>query len=97
MRTGVPQVISYGLVELEYRSPIAPESKNVLFRSLFRGRDDVYARRFDSRKTGKSGYSPAYGNGWMPGVCEKRRINCAASSVSGKYSNEPRFLNVIAE
>jgi hypothetical protein len=33
------------------------EVKIALFRSLFRGREDVYARRFESRKTGKSGYA----------------------------------------
>lgn len=32
------------------------ESKIRLFRSLFRGREDVYPRRFESRKTGRSGY-----------------------------------------
>ncbi len=56
----------------------APEAKIALFRSLFRGRDDVYPRRFESRKTGKSGYQPACGNEWVPGVCEKPRIKCAA-------------------
>ena len=30
-------------------------AKTALFRSLFRGREDVYPRRFESRKTGKSG------------------------------------------
>ncbi len=55
----------------------SPESKIALFRSLFRGRDDVYPRRFESRKSGKSGYSPACGNEWMPGLCEKPRIKCA--------------------
>ena len=30
--------------------------KIALFRSLFRGRDDVYAVRFESSRTGKSGY-----------------------------------------
>ena len=39
-----------------------PETKIALFRSLFRGRDDVYAKRFESRKTGKSGYHPACRN-----------------------------------
>lgn len=48
-----------------------------LFRSLFRGRDDVYARRFESRRTGKSGYAPACANEWVRGVCEKPRIKCA--------------------
>jgi hypothetical protein len=37
----------------------SPEDKIALFRSLFRGRDDVYPRRFESRRTGKSGYQPA--------------------------------------
>jgi hypothetical protein len=33
----------------------SPATKIALFRSLFRGRDDVYPRRFESRKTGKRG------------------------------------------
>jgi hypothetical protein len=49
----------------------APEAKIALFRALFRGRDDVYARRFENRKTGKSGYATACGNEWVPAVCEK--------------------------
>ncbi|MEO6223946.1 MAG: restriction endonuclease subunit R, partial [Vicinamibacterales bacterium] len=53
------------------------EAKIELFRSLFRGRDDVYPRRFESRKTGKSGYAPACANEWVRGVCEKPRIKCA--------------------
>ena len=54
------------------------EAKIALFRALFRGREDVYARRFENLRTGKSGYSPACGNEWVPGVCEKPRIKCAA-------------------
>jgi hypothetical protein len=53
------------------------ESKIRLFRSLFRGREDVYPRRFESRKTGKSGYAPACSNEWVRGICEKPRIKCA--------------------
>lgn len=55
----------------------SPQSKIALFRSLFRGRDDVYPRRFESRKTGKSGYAPACANEWVRGICEKPRIKCA--------------------
>ena len=54
-----------------------PEAKIALFRSLFRGRDDVFPRRFESRKTGKSGYSPACANEWVRGVCDKRAARCA--------------------
>jgi superfamily II DNA or RNA helicase/very-short-patch-repair endonuclease len=53
------------------------DAKVALFRSLFRGRDDVYPRRFESRKTGKSGYAVACANEWVRGVCEKPRIKCA--------------------
>src|SRR5262245_62227189 len=54
------------------------DAKIRLFRSLFRGRDDVYPRRFESRKTGKSGYAPACGNEWIRGICEKPRIIACA-------------------
>ena len=60
---------------VHHQSP--PEAKIALFRSLFRGRDDVYPRRFESRTTGKSGYSPACGNEWVRGICEKPRVKCA--------------------
>jgi len=53
-----------------------PAAKIKLFRSLFRGREDIYPRRFESRKTGKSGYAPACANEWVRGVCEKPRIKC---------------------
>ena len=49
--------------------------KVALFRSLFRGRSDVYPIRWASAK-GRAGYAPACGNEWMPGVCEKPRIKC---------------------
>jgi hypothetical protein len=54
-----------------------PEEKIHLFRSLFRGRSDVYPRRFESRKTGRAGYAPACANEWVRGICEKPRIKCA--------------------
>ena len=63
---------SPGLVSNQ--SPSA--AKVALFRSLFRGREDVYARRFESRKTGRVGYQPACANEWVRGICEKPRIKC---------------------
>ena len=53
-----------------------PEQKISLFRALFRGREDVYARRWESGRTGKSGYSPACGNEWKSGVCPKPKGSC---------------------
>lgn len=54
-----------------------PSEKIALFRSLFRGRQDLYPQRFESRKTGKAGYSPACGNEWVRGICEKPKIKCS--------------------
>ena len=55
-----------------------PDAKIHLFRSLFRGRNDVYPLRFESRRTGRSGYQPACANEWVRGVCEKPRVKCYA-------------------
>lgn len=65
----------------------SPAAKIALFRSLFRGRDDVYPRRFESRKTGKTGYQPACANEWVRGVCDKPRVKCSDCS-------QRRFLPV---
>ncbi|MGH8191538.1 MAG: TOTE conflict system archaeo-eukaryotic primase domain-containing protein, partial [Rhodanobacteraceae bacterium] len=69
------------------RPPEAPEpsrlstaEKIAAFRRLFRGHTDVYAVRWESRATGKSGYTPACANEWRVGVCEKPRIKCSDCS-----------------
>ena len=54
-----------------------PEEKIALFRSLFRGREDVYAARWQSVTTGKSGYSPACANEWKTGLCIKPKGSCS--------------------
>ena len=45
-----------------------------LFRSLFRGREDVFARRFIP-KSGKPGYQPECRNRWSAG-CRDHRFRC---------------------
>ena len=50
--------------------------KMALFRRRFAGREDVWARRFESRGTGKSGYRPVCSNEWVRGVCDKRCGRC---------------------
>ncbi len=64
------------------------EAKIALFRSLFRGREDVYPRRFESRTTGRSGYAPACANEWVRGVCEKPLglSVCTRACVSGSIT-----------
>ena len=52
------------------------DEKIAIFRSLFRGREDIYPRRFESLKTGKAGYQPVCQNEWIRGICEKPKIRC---------------------
>lgn len=52
------------------------EEKIRLFRSLFKGREDVFPRRFENSKTGKSGYAPVCRNEWQAGICQKPKIAC---------------------
>lgn len=61
-------------------SPFSTAAKVALFRRLFQGRTDVYPLRWASKSTGKAGYSPACGNEWRPGICQKPRIKCSDCS-----------------
>lgn len=56
-------------------SDLATEKKIKLFKSLFKGRTDVFPKRWESRN-GKSGYSPACDNEWKPSLCEKPKTKC---------------------
>jgi superfamily II DNA or RNA helicase len=57
-------------------APRTAAGKIALFRMLFRGREDVYAKFWESRKTGRKGYGPACANEWVAGVCEKPAVKC---------------------
>lgn len=50
--------------------------KIALFRSLFRGREDFYPRRFESKRTGKSGFQPFCRMEWIRPFCQKPKIKC---------------------
>ena len=62
------------------RSGMSPPEKVTLFRSYFRGRDDVYALRWESRK-GIAGYSPACAHEWDRWLCGKPKIKCGECST----------------
>jgi len=55
----------------------SPNEKIQLFRSLFRGREDVFARRWYSVQKEKGGYSPVCANEWKYGVCMKPKGSCS--------------------
>jgi hypothetical protein len=48
-----------------------------LFTSLFKGQDDVYARRWENKQKGTCGYSPACLNEWKRGLCGKPKVACS--------------------
>ncbi len=58
------------------RSPRTAAEKVRLFRSLFRGRPDIFPTRFVSRRSGKPGYAPACRNKFVKGICDLPRIKC---------------------
>lgn len=59
---------------------LSPETKISLFRSLFKGREDVYPKMWVSKAGDRKGYMPACGNDGSYSLCGKRRfprIKCA--------------------
>ena len=55
---------------------ISNEEKVKIFRDIFKGRTDLYAKRWTSNKTGKSSYSPVCKNEFSSYKCDKPRIKC---------------------
>lgn len=56
---------------------LSNEEKIKIFMEVFRGRQDIYAKRWESNKTGKSGYSPVCKNEFSTYKCDKTRIKCS--------------------
>ena len=57
-------------------SPQSNDQKVALFRSLFRGRTDVFPKHWQNQNKQTTGYAPACANEWVPGICEKPRVKC---------------------
>src|ERR1700724_3404149 len=55
-------------ISISANNQSSPQAKIALFRSFFRGREEVYPKRFENKKTGKSGYVFACGNEWVMGI-----------------------------
>ena len=58
-------------------TPGTNEEKIDLFLSLFGARRSVYPKLWINLKKGSKGYSPACGNEWVHGLCEKPRVRCS--------------------
>lgn len=53
------------------------QEKVAIFQNLFQGRDDVFAKRWYSGTTQKSGYQPVCKREWNREFCDKRKYKCA--------------------
>lgn len=58
-------------------SKLSLQEKVALFRSVFQGRDDIFAKRWYSSTTQKSGYQPVCTREWNREFCDKRKYKCA--------------------
>jgi hypothetical protein len=91
-KSETPQLINTSSIksEINYRdddsiSDYFPDVNNTsdslikvrLFMSLFKGRDDVYAKRWENKNKEKFGYAPVCLNLWQAGVCKKPEISCS--------------------
>ena len=76
LQKNLPTQLNLHLQQTSVNNQSPQEEKIRLFRSLFKGRGDVFPRRFENTKTGKSGYAPVCRNEWAPGICQKHKIAC---------------------
>ena len=53
------------------------EEKVAIFQGLFQGRSDVFAKRWYSETSKKSGYQPVCEREWNREFCDKRKYKCA--------------------
>ena len=71
----------YGKIEVKdlpkESKDISNEEKIKIFMEVFKGRTDLYAKRWTSNKTGKSGYSPVCKNEFSVYKCDKPRMKCS--------------------
>ena len=71
----------YGKIEVKdlpkESKDISNEEKVKIFMEVFKGRTDLYAKRWTSNKTGKSGYSPVCKNEFSIYKCDKPRVKCS--------------------
>ncbi|MGQ0815318.1 MAG: TOTE conflict system archaeo-eukaryotic primase domain-containing protein [Gemmatimonadota bacterium] len=78
MRPSLPIVLT--------ATPHTSSEKVKLFRSRFRGRQDIFPIRFESRRTGKAGYTPACSNRFVRGVCGLPAVKCGECPNQAFYS-----------
>jgi superfamily II DNA or RNA helicase len=79
----LPAQISHQTQDPRPTSVTRPTEKQIaIFKALFRGRDDVYAKRWESQSKGTAGYSPACAQEWKRPHCTKPQKKCTACVYS---------------
>lgn len=58
------------------QNQLSLQEKVKLFQSLFKGRKDVFAKRWYSNSTKQSGYQPVCEREWNRDFCDKRKYKC---------------------
>jgi hypothetical protein len=64
-----------------------------LFKALFKGREDVYTKRWENKKKNISGYSPVCLNEWSVGICSKPK-NARNEAVKAALANDTTEASV---
>jgi superfamily II DNA or RNA helicase len=86
-----PPLYITSTVPIQELDELTPERVR-LFRHLFRGREDVFARLWVNPKKQTKGYAPACANEWVRGVCEKPRVKCGECSHQAFLSMEDQVI-----
>lgn len=77
-----PEEVQQDAFPVEPSRPVTtktdPSEKIHLFMSLFKGREDLYARRWESKDGTRSGYTPVCMNEGDPVLCRKFRVKCSS-------------------
>ena len=64
-------------IKIESNKAISNEEKIKIFMNVFKGRTDVFAKRYISKKTGKVGYAPVCKNEFNKFKCDKPKVKCS--------------------
>lgn len=69
-----------------------PQEKINLYKSLFVGRQDVFALRWYNTKSGRSGYSPVCANKWVVGKCDLKKYSCATCPYKSPVKLDDSYI-----
>ncbi len=71
---------------------LSPLEKVAIYRSYFRGRSDLYARRWVNERDQRHGYAAVCSNEWVDGLCEKPKVPCGSCPNSAFMALDDRAV-----